>query len=128
MSFLARGSFEVKMTPQEGRDPALGGFLLDKVFHGDLEAASLGAMLTAAGVVQGSAGYVAIERVTGVLQGRTGAFSLMHTGIMDRGQPSLTIVVAPDSGDGELTGIRGTMSIQIAAGQHSYELDYTLPE
>jgi hypothetical protein len=126
----AKGSFDVKMAPQAWSDaPAdatLGRFLLDKQYHGDLEAASQGQMLTAGTVEKGSAGYVAIEKVTGTLQGRAGSFAMQHNGVMNRGVPQLTIAIVPDSGTGELIGLAGTMTILIAEGKHSYELVYTL--
>jgi hypothetical protein len=101
---------------------------IDKQFLGDLEATSKGQMLTAGTDVKGSAGYVAIERVTGMLQGRTGSFMLQHSGTLTRGAPQQSITVVPDSGTGQLTGITGKMSINIADGKHSYGFDYTLPE
>jgi hypothetical protein len=109
-------------------DPALGRLLIEKQFHGDLEATSRGQMLSAATPVKGSAGYVALERVSGMLHGRTGTFVLQHSGTMDRGAPQLIITVVPDSGTGELTGIAGRMAIVIADGKHAYELEYTLAE
>lgn len=127
----ARGTFEVKLTPQADESAAgagLGRMTLDKQFHGDLEAASRGQMLSAGTAVQGSAGYVALERVSGTLLGRAGTFVLQHHGLMNRGTPSLTITVVPDSGTGELTGISGTMSIEIADGLHSYDFEHTLPD
>ena len=127
----ARGTFEVKLTPQTDENSAGAGLArmtLDKRFHGDLEAASQGQMLSAGTVVQGSAGYVALERVSGALRGRNGTFVLQHHGLMDRGTPHLTITVVPDSGTGELTGISGTMGIEIADGKHSYDFEHTLPE
>jgi hypothetical protein len=99
---------------------------IDKQFHGDLEATSRGEMLSAGTSVKGSAGYVAIERVTGALRGRSGTFALQHSGTMTRGAPQLVITVVPDSGTADLTGIAGTMTIEIANGKHSYRLDYTL--
>jgi hypothetical protein len=99
---------------------------IDKQFHGDLEATSKGEMLSAGTGVTGSAGYVAIERVSGTLHGRAGAFVLQHSGIMTRGEPQLTVTVVPDSGTGELVGLAGEMAILIADGKHSYEFDYTL--
>ena len=122
----ASGEFEVKMAPL-ATDAPVGRMSLDKVFHGDLEGTSKGEMLAAMTAVEGSAGYVAIERVTGTLAGRTGTFLLQHSGIMSRGAPSLVITVVPDSGTGELEGLAGTMNIIIAGGKHSYEFDYTLP-
>jgi hypothetical protein len=126
----ATGPFDVKLAPQPpapGIESAnLGRQTIDKQFHGDLEATSLGEMIAAMGGVQGSAGYVAMERVTGVLHGKRGTFVLQHTGIMDRGAPSLVITVVPDSGTDALTGLTGTMTIQIEQGKHSYVLDYDL--
>ena len=125
----ATGPFEVKMAPlaTHADPPVLGRMSLDKVYHGDLEATAAGEMLAAMTPVEGSAGYVAIERVTGTLAGRTGTFMLQHNGLMNRGAPSLVINVIPDSGTGELEGLSGTMMIIIEGGAHSYQLDYTLP-
>lgn len=128
----ASGPFDVKLTPQPAQDgtggPTLGRFTLSKKFHGDLEATSEGQMLTAGTEVEGSAGYVAIERVTGTLNGRRGSFALQHTGVMNRGAPELEVTVVPDSGTDELTGLTGSMTIEIAPdGKHSYGFDYTLP-
>ena len=131
-SLRATGPFEVKLNPQPAynTDPAslLGRMSLDKQFHGDLEATSKGEMLTAMSAVKGSAGYVAIERVTGTLQGRKGSFALQHSGTMARGAQQLVITVVPDSGDGDLRGLEGKLSIEIADGKHSYVLEYLLPE
>ena len=126
---VATGPFDVKMAPQSAADAPVGRFALNKQYHGELEGTSSGEMLTAMSAVKGSAGYVAIEKVTGNLAGRIGTFCLQHRGIMDRGAPSLTITVVPDSGTGELTGLTGTMAIKIAPdGAHAYEFDYKLPE
>ena len=131
MATQSTGTFTVKMTPQtwseNSVDHTLGRFLIDKQYHGDLEASGEGQMLAAGDGKPGSSGvYVAIERVTGSLHGRKGSFVLYHTGIMNKGLPTLTIAVAPDSGTGELTGLGGTMNITIADGKHSYEFAYTL--
>jgi hypothetical protein len=127
----AKGSFEVKLNPLPAynTDPEalLGRMSLDKQFHGDLEATSKGEMLTAMSAVKGSAGYVAMERVTGALKGKNGSFALQHSGTMDRGAQRLVITVVPDSGVGDLKGLAGTMSIEIAEGKHSYVLEYSLP-
>jgi hypothetical protein len=132
MTKRATGTFEVKVSPQEADDkspnPPIGRMLLDKQFHGDLEAASKGQMLAAGTAVQGSAGYVAMEQVSGTLHGRQGTFVLQHNGIMTRGTPQLTITVVPDSGTGQLAGLTGKMDIQIAEGKHSYTFEYTLAE
>jgi hypothetical protein len=126
----ASGPFDVKLTPADSPsgDATLGRMMLDKQYHGDLEATSKGQMLTAGTSVKGSGAYVAIERVNGTLQGRTGSFVLQHSGIMTHGTPQLTITVVPDSGTEQLAGIAGKMSINIAAdGKHSYDFEYTLP-
>jgi len=127
----ANGPFEVKITPQPpapGIETAnLGRMTLDKRFSGELDATSLGEMLSAGDPSQGSAGYVAMERVTGLLQGRRGSFVLQHTATMNRGAPSLSISVVPDSGTEELVGLSGSMQIQIEQGKHFYNFDYSLP-
>jgi len=97
---------------------------IDKNFHGDLEARSLGEMLMAHGNVEGSAGYVAIEQVTGTLAGQQGSFMLQHSGTMTRGASELSVTVVPDSGSGDLVGLVGRMNIIIQNGAHSYEFDY----
>jgi hypothetical protein len=124
----ARGTFEVKLTPQpaDSGAPAVGRMSIDKQFHGDLEATSKGQMLAAVTSVKGSAGYVAIEQVTGSLRGRSGTFVLQHSGTMTRGAPQQIVSVVPDSGTGELVGLTGTMTITIADGKHSYDFEYTL--
>ena len=126
----ATGTFEVKLLPQSSddntADATLGRMSIDKQFHGDLEGTSKGQMLTAATSVKGSAGYVAIERVTGTLHGRSGAFTLQHSGTMTRGKPQLKITVVPDSGDGQLAGLSGRMTIKIEEGKHFYAFEYTL--
>ncbi len=124
------GTFDVKLTPQAPEnnvgDPTIGRMAIDKRFHGDLDATSKGQMLAAGTDVKGSAGYVAIERVNGTLQGRTGTFALQHSGTMTRGAPTLAISVVPDSGTGHLAGLVGTMMINIVDGRHRYEFEYTL--
>jgi hypothetical protein len=131
VTMRARGTFEVKLTPQapddNTADSALGRLTTVKQFQGDLEGSSRGQMLTAMTPTEGSAGYVAIERVRGTLQGRAGTFVLQHSGTMARGKQQLTIAVVPDSGTGKLLGLAGQMVITIADGKHSYEFEYTLP-
>jgi hypothetical protein len=105
----------------------LGRMRIDKQFHGGLEAKSLGQMLSAMTDVKGSAVYVAIERVEGTLDGRAGSFVLHHRGVMDRGAPTLSVDVVPDSGTGALAGLVGSMTIQNNKGDHSYEFTYSLP-
>jgi hypothetical protein len=126
----ATGTFEVKLTPQErshsDSDPLLARLSIDKTFRGDLEATSTGEMLSAGTAVKGSAGYVALEKVHGSLHGRSGGFALTHIGTLNRGASSLSIIVVPDSGTGELTGLAGVMNIVVADGQHSYTFNYTI--
>ena len=128
----AIGDFEVKLAPLEpyNRDPdaALGRMSLDKVFSGDLQATGKGEMLSAGSPQSGSAGYVAVERVSGTLNGRSGSFTLQHKASMHCGTFSLSVTVVPGSGTGELEGLSGTMSIVIADGRHSYEFEYECPE
>jgi hypothetical protein len=126
----ATGPFDVKVTPQDDNsdDQLLNRMLLDKQYHGDLEAIGKGQMLTAGTSVKGSGAYVAIEKVSGTLKGRTGTFILQHSGTMTQNAPQLTITVVPDSGTGQLEGIAGHMTIIITAdGKHSYDFEYTLP-
>lgn len=126
----ASGTFEVKMAPltfeQAPADALLSRMSLDKSFAGDLTATAVGQMLAAGTQIENSAVYVAVERVTGALGGRTGAFTLRHVGTMDRGVPTLSIEVVPDSGTGELAGISGSMTIRIEGKQHFYEFAYTI--
>jgi hypothetical protein len=130
MSQHAAGSFEVKLAPIASHDPgaAIGRFSLDKQYAGDLVASASGEMLSVMGGVQGSAVYVAIERVSGRLNGREGSFALHHRGVMTRGAPELVVTISPDSGTGGLTGIAGTMTIEIRGRDHFYTIDYELPE
>lgn len=128
MTNRANGTFAVKMSPQEA-ELFVGRMTIDKQFEGDLAGTSKGQMLMASGgSVKDSAGYVAIEKVTGTLNGRSGTFYLQHTGVMTRGVGELTIAVIPDSGTDELAGLSGKMNIIIAEGKHSYEFEYTLEE
>ncbi len=123
----ATGAFEIKMTPQKPDNFAR--MTSDKQWHGDLEGTSKGEMLAIVPDAKGSGVYVALERVTGTLKGRNGSFVLHHTGIMNRGAQELTILVVPDSGTDQLTGIAGKLMIHIAPdGKHSYDFEYTLPE
>lgn len=133
MTQHASGPFDVKIVPQKpdsdvAQAANLGRMTIDKQFHGDLEATSKGEMIASGSPdPKGSAGYVAMERVTGTLKGRKGSFVLQHSATMTRGVPSLSITVVPDSGTEELKGISGKMNIIIApGGKHSYEFDYTL--
>lgn len=125
----ASGTFTVKLEPQSPAhaDSGLGRMSLDKHFSGDLDAHSHGEMLAFRSVVDGSAGYVAMERVSGTLHGRRGSFVLQHSGTMDRGASTLLVGVVPDSGTDELAGLAGTLAIHIdAQGGHSYTFDYSL--
>ena len=126
----ATGSFDVKISPLASDTPTegspLGRMSIDKQFHGDLEGTSKGEMLTAGTAIKNSAGYVAIERVTGSLHGRNGTFALQHNATMTRGVGALDIIVVPDSGTGDLTGLSGRLSIEITGGKHLYVFDYSV--
>ncbi|MEW9624203.1 DUF3224 domain-containing protein [Rhodanobacter geophilus] len=125
----ANGTFTVKLDPQSpaSAESRLGRMSIDKQFCGDLDAHSLGEMLAYRGAADGSAGYVAMERVVGALHGRHGAFVLQHSGTMDRGASTLVVSVVPDSGTDELAGLAGTLAIHIdAQGGHSYTFEYSL--
>lgn len=128
---FAAGTFEVRLgelEPYNGDpDGAIGRQSIDKRYIGELQATGKGEMISAAGTLaKGSGAYVAFERVTGVLRGRRGSFTLQHCATMTRGVPQLTITVVPDSGSGELAGLRGDMEILVADGKHSYEFDYEI--
>ncbi len=131
MTSRASGAFDVKILPQPAAPPSeaagIGRMLIDKQFHGDLEAESRGEMLAASTASTGAAAYVALERVTGTLRGRRGSFVLAHVGTMTSDAQQLVVTVVPGSGTDELAGIAGAMAIIIAGGKHSYEFDHTLP-
>lgn len=128
----AAGSFDVSLTPltldQPGDDSARGRMRLDKRFHGGLDAIGAGEMLTGMGAVAGSAAYVAIERISGTLDGRSGSFLVVHRGVMNRGAPELLVSIVPDSGTGELSGIAGEMTLIVGGGRHDYRIDATVPD
>jgi hypothetical protein len=128
MTTHATGTFEVKMNPQddESDDKSLGRMTIEKQWHGDIEGASKGQMLIGGDVTKGSAGYVAIEKVSGTLTGRNGTFILQHSATMTRGEGQLTITVVPDSGTDQLAGLTGKLIIKIESGKHFYDFDYSL--
>jgi len=132
MTKRAIGTFDVDMKPlsppEETAGTSLGRMALEKTYAGDLVAVGEGAMLTAVTSTKGSAGYVAIERVTGTLDGRTGSLVFQHSGTMHRAAQELSITVVPDSGTEELAGISGRFRINIVDGTHHYEFEYSLPQ
>lgn len=132
MNAIAKGTFNVSLKPQPlsevASGTAIGRLSIDKQFFGDLVGTSKGEMLSAMSAVKGSAGYVAIERVSAALGGRTGAFALQHSGTMDRDAPTLMVTTIPDSGTEGLTGISGKLTIDILDGKHYYTFTYSLPE
>jgi hypothetical protein len=127
----ASGAFDVKLLPEtvdsKPADAALGRMSIDKTFHGALDATSKGAMLSTGNPQGGAAAYVALETVTGTLDGRAGSFVLMHNATMVKGEGTLIITVVPGSGTAALTGLAGRMAVRIEAGKHFYDFDYTLP-
>ncbi|MDB4929304.1 MAG: hypothetical protein JWM10_1788 [Myxococcaceae bacterium] len=128
----ANGTFEITMHPDAPYDVvdgvSLGRIRFEKRFSGPLEATSVVQMIGARTPVEGSAGYVAIERVTGSLDGRQGTFVLQHSGVMTRGAPSLSVTVVPDSGTGALAGLSGRMEIEVVEGKHRYGFEYAIAE
>ncbi len=127
------GEFEVNLKPldtyTQGSDGInLGRMSIDKTFSGELEATSKGEMLSAMTTVKGSAGYVAIEQVSGSLAGKNGSFVLQHFGTMNHGKDRLILEVVPDSGTGQLSGLSGKMSIKIEDGKHFYKFEYELAQ
>ncbi len=129
MTNYAGGIFEITLTPQpaDGADP-IGRMTIAKQFHGDIDGTSTGQMLAVRTAIENSAGYVALERVTGMLHGRDGTFALQHNGLMARGVQELSITVVPDSGTRQLAGLTGSMTLEIVEGQHRYVLVYALPD
>ena len=129
MAEQARGIFEITMTPQPAAagDP-VGRMALAKRFHGDIVGTSTGQMLAVRTDIEDSAGYVALERVTGTLHGRDGTFALQHNGLMARGVQKLSIVIVPDSGTGALEGLADSLALEIVDGEHRYVLTYTLTQ
>ena len=122
----AKGEFEVSLAPQDDGDFSAGRMTLDKTYHGDLEASSKGQMLSHRSAVDGSAGYVALETVTGTLAGHKGTFVLLHRGVMQGEEHELLITVSPDSGTGELKDLKGQLTIRMEDGKHYYDFDYEL--
>lgn len=130
MTTTISGEFSVAMVAQAAEEGSagIGRMVLDKRYHGALDARGAGQMLATHGSVAGSAAYVALETVTGMLQGREGSFALVHHGLMDRGQPSLDIAVVPDSGTGGLAGLQGRLRIRVEGHQHFYDFEFSLPD
>lgn len=130
MMHLSAGTFDVKMNPQPAETAAagdtIGRMLLDKKYHGSLDATGKGQMLAMRTPVEGSAGYVAMELVVGKLDGHSGSFVLQHSGTMNRGAALLVLGVVPDSGTAELVGLSGNMEIIIAEGRHNYRFEYNI--
>jgi hypothetical protein len=122
----ATGTFTTTFEALPSDDEAIGRMRVLKTIEGDLTGTGRAEMMSVGTAVEGSAGYVAIDRISGALNGRDGSFVLQHSGLMARGQGTLTVTVVPDSGTGELTGLSGTFDIANAGGVHSYTFDYDL--
>ena len=132
MTKRVSGPFDVKVTPlaKDGGAVELpfGRMSIDKRYHGALEGTGVGQMLATLDE-NSSGGYVALERVSGRLEGRSGGFVIQHSGLMTRGVPQLVISVVPDSGTGELKGLSGSMQIHIdEKGNHTYAFEYALAD
>jgi len=131
MTRHASGKFEVTLAQAplaNIEDASLGRMLITKQFYGDLDATSKGEMLSAGTSTEGSAAYVAIEKISGILYGRNGTFVVQHNATMTRGAPHLNITIVPDSGTDQLVGLTGEMTITMNDDKHGYDLTYTLPE
>ena len=124
----AAGEFDVTLKPVSAADEPLMRMSIDKIFHGDLQATSLGQMMAGGNDANGARVYVALETVTGSLKGRTGSFILAHRGTMSSQGQMLSVIIVPDSGTDQLSGISGTLDIDIRDGKHFYTMDYALPE
>jgi hypothetical protein len=75
----------------------------------------------------GSAGYVAIERISGSVHGRSGSFAVLHAGTMAGETQWVRWPVVPGSGTGDLARITGEARIEIAPdGTHQIHLDYEI--
>lgn len=126
------GTFDVSTRPEPPFSTEdgvlLGRMEFDKVFQGALDATSVVYMTYARTPVDSSAGYVAVERIVGSVEGRAGSFVVLHTGLMNEGDLSLEVPIVPKSGTGELVGITGSMTIEESDGEHIYALSYRLGE
>lgn len=126
----ATGTFDVTITPVQPAPDATPGapgrMILSKTFHGGIEATGAGEMLATMTPEQSGA-YVALERVTGAVDGHVGSFALLHRGVMDRGAQELSITIVPGSGTKGLSGIAGVFHLTIEGGVHRYDLEYSLP-
>ena len=128
MKLNATGAFEVKTTPlapDAGRPGAFPRLAIDKTFAGGLVGTAAGEMTAFQGA-SGSA-YVALDRFTGSVLGRSGSFLLTHVGTMRPGEMRLEVKVVPGSGTDALTGLEGTLTIRNDAGAHSYVFEGSLP-
>lgn len=125
---IATGSFDIQMTPQKHDTVEVGRIVIQKQYQGDMVGDGVGQMLSKRTSVDGSAGYVAIEHFSGAINGLRGSFTLQHTGVMDRGEQSLNIIVVPDSGTEDFKGIAGSMQITIADGEHNYSFEYGIED
>lgn len=127
-----QGTFDLNFSGEAAHDVvervALSRARIDKVFHGTITGTSVAHMLACNTGVEKSAGYVAIERIHGTIDGREGTFCVLHIGVMDRGARGLTVRIVPDSGTGELRGIRGEMTLRIEDNKHHYRIEYAFGE
>ncbi|UQU63219.1 DUF3224 domain-containing protein [Couchioplanes caeruleus] len=126
MSRRATGTFTTTFEPLKADDDTLGRMQVHKTIEGDLVGTGRAEMLSVGTPVEGSAGYVAIDHITGTLEGLRGSFVLQHFGLMDRGSGTLTVRVVPDSGTDELTGITGTFEIDNSSDEHRYVFTYDI--
>ncbi|WP_306212077.1 DUF3224 domain-containing protein [Actinoplanes sp. RD1] len=126
MTTRATGTFTTTIEPLSSDDDTLGRMRVEKVIQGDLVGFGRAQMLSVGTPIDGSAGYVALDHITGTLHGRSGTFVLQHSGVLDRGAATLTVTVVPDSGTDELLGLTGTFEIDNRGAEHHYVFTYAL--
>ncbi|MFS4459133.1 DUF3224 domain-containing protein [Bdellovibrio sp. HCB2-146] len=125
-----KGKFEIKSSPATTDDniKKMGGMGMsfDKVFSGSLRANSKVSMFGIMNKELGSGGYIAFELVEGEIEDKKGTFVLQHSCFMSKGKQEQSIQVVPDTGTGGLSGLAGSMKIEIIDGQHFYHFEYSL--
>lgn len=102
--------------------PALNELRATEDFVGDIVGEGTARMLQTLRA-DGSASYVAVERVVATVEGRSGTFVLQDEGTLDGTKVKGTWFVVAGSGTGDLAGIRGEGDFHAELGQHA---DYTL--
>lgn len=127
----AKGEFQIQFEPQVpsfkgSNDVRIGRMSIRKKYVGLLEGLSVGEMLSATSPIEGHAGYIALEQISGSLDGRKGSFVVQHFGLKHPQAQDHRVEIVPGSGTGELLGLRGAMQIRVEGSKHYYELNYSL--